>query len=72
MSIAEFKSIVIRLKDGREVQRVYDNLEVINWADSDPRISREFEHVLLFLELININSARLEFPASWKDLALAV
>ena len=63
---------VIRLKDGREVQRVYDNLEVINWADSDPKLSRDFEHVLLFLELININSARLEFPASWKDLALAV
>jgi hypothetical protein len=56
---------------GREVVRVYDNLEVINWADSDPEISREFEHVLLFLELININAARLEFPASWKDLALA-
>ncbi len=61
----------IRLKDGREVKHVYENLDVLTWALSQPDLSKDIEHIRLFLELININSARLEFPASWKDLALA-
>jgi hypothetical protein len=62
---------IIRLKDGREVKHVYENLDILSWAHSHPELSKDVEHIRLFLELININSARLEFPACWKDLALA-
>jgi hypothetical protein len=62
---------IIRLNDGREVRKIYDNFETLEWAQSRPELAKYVEHVRLFLELININTARLEIPTSWKELALA-
>lgn len=46
-----------------------ENLEIIKWAGENPRVC--MEHVFQFLELININSARLELPEQWKKEAMA-
>lgn len=46
-----------------------DNLEMIEWAMSNPRVCEE--HVLQFLEVININSARMKLPSEWKRIAAA-
>ena len=54
------------MKD-RKVLR--DNLEMIQWAKSNPRICEE--HVLQFLEVININTARMKLPEEWKRIAAA-
>lgn len=46
-----------------------DNLEMIEWAMSNPRVCEE--HVLQFLQVININSARMKLPDEWKRIAAA-
>ncbi len=58
---------ILRLMKDRKVLR--DNLEMIQWAKSNPRICEE--HVLQFLEVININTARMKLPEEWKRIAAA-
>ena len=58
---------ILRLMKDRKVLR--DNLEMIQWAKSNPRVCEE--HVLQFLEVININTARMKLPEEWKRIAAA-
>jgi hypothetical protein len=46
-----------------------DNLEMIEWAKANPHISED--HVIQFLTVIDINSARMTLPEEWKRIAAA-
>lgn len=59
---------MLKLMKDRKVHR--DDLEMIEWAQSNPRICKE--HVYQFLLVINVNSARdVTLPEEWKRIAAA-